>query len=306
METIVWWWSDMPPGGSKDAKLEADATGGFALIAVIWIAGLLAVTANSFGFSVRSHTLANANIMHNVRAEYIADGMADLAALRLANWRDGDPPYPLNGVASACIWSEDVSVWITVQDQGGLADLNTASPMLLTRLIGSLPTTPEVASEIVRRIRDFRDPDGMTDRQLPEEIDYDGLTWRPKNGPFEVSEELDQIPGLSFENYKVLRSMVTTHSRQPGIDFDRAPKKVLSALRIGNDAEHGSLDFSSPSAGRVFGIEIAVKLANGSSYVRQSLVTLLRQPGRPFATLSWQRSSDIPADLAAPSRTCLN
>lgn len=279
---------------------------GFALITVIWISGLLAVMAGSFAVSVRSHTLASANTLYNLRAEYIADGAALLAALRLAQWSAGEPPYALNGIARGCIWSGGEEVWIAVQDHGGLVDLNTASPVLLTRLLESLSDSSVDAADLAARIRDFRDPDSVDGRQQPEEAHYAGLTWRPKDAPFAVPEELDQIPGLTFEQFKSLRTLVTVQSQQTGIDPQRAPAKLLTALGIYGGNNPDAIQFSSPSSGRVFGIESAVRLKNGSSYVRQTVVGLVRQPGRPYATLSWQRGLDFPENPPVASEPCFN
>ena len=279
---------------------------GFALIAVIWIAGLLAVMASSFAITSRSTALVAAHSAQNLRAEYIADGIVRLSALRLADWMDGVPSYPLNGDLRACRWGEEVEVWISVQDQGGLIDLNTASPTLLKRMLETLLMPPADVLALVARIRDFRDPDGVNDSLLPEKVDYAGLSWEPKNEPFAVPEELDQIPGLSFQQYRQLRKWVTVQSQQPGFDPAVAPQDLLAALGLAAEGDQDALAFTSPSPGRVFGIEAAVRLRNGSSYVRETVVSMLRQPERPFATLSWQHGLEFPATLPPAVDPCLN
>jgi type II secretory pathway component PulK len=58
---------------------------GFVLVAVIWLAGLLAIMATGFMITVRSHTLSARNLVFNSKAEYLADGMVMLTALQLTD-----------------------------------------------------------------------------------------------------------------------------------------------------------------------------------------------------------------------------
>ncbi len=70
---------------------------GFILIVVLWIVGLVAAVAVAFVLVVRSQSLSSANRVHLARAELAADGMARLAAYRLAAAAAPDAVYALNG-----------------------------------------------------------------------------------------------------------------------------------------------------------------------------------------------------------------
>ncbi len=280
---------------------------GFVLISVIWIVGLLAVIATAFTISVRSHGLAGRNVVNNGRAEYIANGMAMLTALRLATSSDAQSTFKLNGEASGCTCCGSVSVAIAIQDQGGLIDLNTASPQLLEAAFHGLELGAEKATALLSTLRDFRDPDGQSDGGGLEPATYPGKSFGPKNAPLVTPEELDQLPGLDAGKFQKLMGMVTVHSQQPGIDLDRAPAILLQALGITDRTSAQAQSFASPSPGRVFTIDVTAELANHSRYARHAIVSLLRQPDRPFAVLAWQRGqSPLPIATGAVALPCFN
>jgi len=280
---------------------------GFVLISVIWIAGLLAVVTMTFAISVRSHILAGANVISGERAQYIADGMATLTAYRLATAPGGRQTVAINGEAAVCRWSEEAKVSVAVQDQGGLVDLNTASPQLLSGLLTGIGVLQDQATSIFLALRDYRDPDSQRADGGVEPVIYDRKPFGPKNAPFAVIEELDQIPGLDDDPFHRLLGLVTVHSQQPGIDPATAPDQLLRTLGIGRSFEDG-LQFASPSPRRVFAIDVAVEMKDRSRYVRHAIVSLLRQPERPFAILAWQQGSwnerAIAMNAALP--LCLN
>lgn len=275
---------------------------GFVLVSVIWIAGLLAVVATAFAITVRSHTLAGSNIVYNTRAESVADGMTLATALRLATATN--VKFKLNGETNYCRWPDDIAVAISVQDQGGLADLNTASPELLRALLQGLGANDVKSAEIIAALQDFRDPDSQSAAGGEEPAMFPGKSYGPKNAPLTIPEEIDQVPGLDDALFHKLMPLVTTYSQQPGIDLSSAPKQLLALLGAGES----SLRFASPSPAKTFGIDVIAELKNGSRFRRQAYISLLRQPDRPFAILAWQRGGDTgeATSLPAGGPPCFN
>lgn len=280
---------------------------GFVLVSVIWIVGLLAVIATASTLTVRSHSLAGGNVVNNGRAEYVADGMAMLTALRLATSNDAASLFKLNGEAVGCTWRDGMSVVISIQDHGGLIDLNTASPLLLDKLFQGLNLTDEKRSALLVVLRDFRDLDDLSDDGGVEPATYPGKNFGPKNAPLATPEELDQLPELDIAIFLKLKSFTTVHSQQPGIDLERAPAILLQVLGISDRTAEPALNLASPSPERVFSIDVTAERANDSRYVRHAVVSLLRQPDRPFAILAWQRGQ-VPQSVASGAVTepCLN
>ena len=266
--------------GSPDA--------GFVLVSVIWIAGLLAVVATAFAITVRSHTLAGSNVSYNTRAESVADGMAIVTALRLSAPANVNELPKLNGELAYCQWSNDIAVAISIQDQGGLVDLNTASPELLKTLVQGIGADEAKAGEIVAALQDFRDPDSQSASGGIEPAVFPGKGHGAKDAPLAIPEEIDQVPELDDALFHKLMPFVTVTSQQPGIDLSSAPLKLLDLLGTRESAAR----FASPSPAKTFSIDVTAELKNGSRYRRQALVSLLRQPDRPFAILAWRRGGD--------------
>jgi general secretion pathway protein K len=288
--------------GEKSESPDKDS--GFVLVSVIWIAGLLAVVATAFAITVRSHTLAGSNVIYNTRAESVADGAALATALRLAMPANAYEPLKLNGEPAYCQWSSDIAVAISIQDQGGLVDLNTASPALLSSLLRGLGADEAKSAEIFSALQDFRDPDSQSASGGAEPAVFQGKAYGPKNAPLAIPEEIDQVPELDDALFHKLMPFVTVYSQQPGIDLSSAPQKLLDLL----GTRESSLRFASPSPAKIFSIDVIAELKNGSRYRRQALVSLLRQPDRPFAILAWRRGGD-PGEtqpLPASGPACFN
>jgi general secretion pathway protein K len=291
---------------SSDQPARKDGEG-FVLVAVIWLAGLIAAIAAGFAFTVRVDVLSSANIARGAEAEAVADGMARLTAFLLAAEPSALERAVVGGAVTVCRWSETGTVGVAVQDQAGLIDLNAAPTYLMQRLIKGLGVSEGDAERLAAAIADYRDADsdGMAGGFEPAE--YPGVSFGPKNAPFQAIEELDQIPGMDEKLYRKLLPLVTVHSAQPGFDPTVTPPAVKQAL--GFDATGGPpgeiAGLAIASASQTFGIDVSVVSTSGARYRRLALVNLVRQPDRPYAILGWQRGGDF--ELAGKAeRDCFN
>jgi general secretion pathway protein K len=276
---------------------------GFVLIAVIWIAGLMAVIATAFVITVKSHTLIARNVVFNTKAEYIADGMAKLVASRLVR-NTGDGSQKFNGVTGFCQWSQDAIAGFRVQDQGGLVDLNLASPELLAALFAGL----HMPAGLINSIQDYRDPDLVSVDGGAEPEVYAGKNFGPKNASFVTVEELDQVPGIDDAVFARLSRFLTVHSQQTGFDLTHAPAQLLTVLGTRSAAATELAQFSSVSPSKIFGIDVVVKTKQGATFYRKAIFVLVLQPDRPFTILSWQQGRSA-TDWTFPSaaqKVCVN
>lgn len=277
---------------------------GFILIAVIWIAGLLAVMATALTASTRVHFLAGRNSLSGTRAEQIADGLARFTALNTTKLT-APTTGPQDGSWQACTWGAH-DAWIAVQSQAGLVDVNTASPALIAALLKGIAPA-EQAMRLAAEIRDFRDADRDAERGGVEPDIYPGRDYGPKNSPFTVIEELDQVPGMTPATFARLLPLVTVQSQQTGIAVDQAPAELLAILGINrNDA--GTSPFSTPAASRFLGITVAVQMKDGTHFVRTALATSMMEPERPFVFTGWSTGAwpdDLPVTTDAAVRPCL-
>jgi len=278
----------------EDEKASADPLSaphdkGFVLVSVIWISSLLAVAATTMAILIRSHTLSAITTVEQAQLEAIADGMVRLTAWRLANSTGLPQGFKPDGTPFTCQWSDDVTVTIAVQDQGSLIDLNTASPPLLHQLLTGAGLDARAADAMASDIADYRDADHEAQAGGPEPDTYPGKTFGPKNGPFEVVEELDQIPGMTRALYKKLRPLVTVYSQQTGVDPDTVPADLAALL--GLSGAQIPIQFSSPSGKKRFAISARAAFANGAVFRRESVLALTGQQQRPVVFLTWQEKA---------------
>lgn len=278
---------------------------GFVLVAVIWLAGLIAALTTGFAVKVRVDALTASNIVRNTQVELIADGMA-----RLAAWRLATAAQPTNNTRIECVWRKGVTVDVLIQDQSGLADINILPPTILAELLRGLGADDRRAKEISEAILDFRDADSEAQSGGTEPKTYPERNFGPKNAPYEAVEELDQLPDMDENLYRQLLPLVTVSSSQAGIDPASAPLALRKAFnQSASGAFTGSLaNFVGASQGRTFGLDVRVTADNGARYRRLATAIILRQPERPFAFLTWQRGGEWTDNKAAarPTTSCFN
>jgi general secretion pathway protein K len=277
---------------------------GFVLIAVIWIAGLLAITATAFLSLTTSQIFLARNVAESQVLDGAASGVATLESYELAqsNTAQETPQW------KSCAWNADISVSFRIQDHGGLVDLNTANPDLMLALLSGLTRNPARARRIYAEIQDFKDPDQLSSSGGQEPSEYAGKTYGPKDAPFETPFELDQIPSLSDDEFQALLSFVTVQSQQSGVDLSKAPQELKVLLKAGGTAGVDVQQFNIPSPARIYAIDAIAKRKGGGTFARHTLINLLRQPDKPFAILEWRRTNNYPNALSIPkpARPCFS
>jgi general secretion pathway protein K len=282
------------------------ANRGFILVAVLWLAGLIAALATGFMLTVRIEALTAANVNQNAQSEYIADGMARLTAWRLAVHPEN---YSSDAGSFQCIWNDRVAVAVTIQDQAGLADLNVMPPMFFETLFLKLGAASVRAKDLSMAMVDFRDADSVSMTGAAEPQTYPDRDFGPKNSPFQAIEEIDQLPGMDELLYEKLLPLVTVHSSQPGIDPLSAPTNLRQLFGEANDGVFtGALvNYQGSSQRKTFGIDVRVTNDNGSRFRRRAIAVVLQQPKQPFVFLEWQRGNDWPKDNSVQAVVpCLN
>jgi general secretion pathway protein K len=278
-----------------DGETEDGSNRAFILISVIWIAGLLAVISSAFAINLRVQILSGANTLQSAKAEFISDGLVYLTAFKLAAETEKDRVIPRDGKALLCPWKSDAQAEVAVQDQGGLIDLNAASAELMTKVFLAAGLPEEKAKQLASDVEDYRDSDSDAKGGGSEPETYSGVSFGPKNAPFQAVEELDQVPGVNDELYNRLLPLLTVYSLQPGFDPELMAPGLRQLLGVGADGKlpAGLTAYSAESQGSTFGIETTVRLANGTAFRRNAVVAISRTAERPFTILSWQRGISV-------------
>ena len=204
---------------------------GIALIIVLWITTLLMLIASSFIYAMRTDINIVANSMSRARLEAAAD-----AAVQRGVFEMFKPPQLLgrwaaDGVPQA--WSyQGVAVEVSMTDESGKIDINTASDALLRGLFLAQGINEEDAAVVTDAILDWRDPDSLKRLRGAEEADYfaAGYSYKPANSAFQSNEELRLVIGMTPELFDKVAPLITIYSRQPGINAGIASRGVLRAL----------------------------------------------------------------------------
>ena len=306
--------SSRPRRSPKPSKARRER--GLALVVVLWTVTILAVIAASFSQSTRTGTKIARNALDNAQARALAEAGINRAVLSLF---DADPErrWPTDGSPVRFAYGGG-EIEVSIQDEAGKVDLNSARERLLTGLFEALELPPESRRRLFDRIADFRDGDDEPRPEGAEDEDYRaaGLSLESKDAPFERSDEIEQVLGIDPQNARKLLPLVTAYSGLPGIDPESAPREALLAIPDVKRAEVEALleARAEPQAGdglralptlggvgsylaespqTHFTIRADARTANGARFVREALVWLKRSPGQLFQFLSW-RQGDLP------------
>ena len=277
----------------------------------------LALIAVSFVYTSQTQAQIAKNVIEAERAEAMADAMAfhtigALLASRSAAGgnadvrADGSPhriPHPLADVV------------VTVQDEGGLVDLNSAAPDLLAGLFRTGGLDAAAAKALAQRIAAMRT--GGSGGRMAAEASFVRPAWLPQDmtdRPFDRVAALKRLPGVSDDLYSRVSPALTVLSGSTGIDPRHAPRHALLAVPGFDPAIVDSIiadravatwsartsrrpllsaavwrRFLTESTGRVFRVRASVRTKAGSAFLREAAVEFTDFPERPYAILDWDQ-----------------
>ena len=199
---------------------------------------------------------------------------------------------------------------VEVLDEAAKVDINKAGLPLIESLLMGLGETPETASAIAAAILDYRDRDLVRQRNGAEQADYiaAGLTWAPKNAPFEAVVELGQVLGMTTELVAKLRPHVTVHSGSAGVDPRTVGDELVALIRRGMEGSSASFAtfpelsrlsslpsmFTAVSQQRTFAIRVTAITSPGATFVREAVVDLGPRLAPHYSFRSWRRGALTP------------
>lgn len=289
---------------------------GVALVIVLWVLALLAVVVLGFAVETRSGLRIARNHVESARARALADAGVSLAIAKLTT-PNPEIPWPADGRSRVFFFGEG-EIRVSVQDEGGKVDLNTAPDDLLAGLFLALDIAPDVGQRLVDAIDDWKDPDDLRRPNGAEADDYRaaGLPYGPRNGPFESVDELRLVLGMTRDLYRRVSPFVTVYSRSARVNPMTAPPAVLRAIpglapalvdayvearsrQTASDAAtalpplSGGTSYMSRLATGAVSIRSEALLAgSGTRYVRSAIVRLSRRGDVPFSYLSWRQEEE--------------
>jgi general secretion pathway protein K len=268
---------------------------GAALLLVMWLILLLSGLVAGYAMSARIESMQGNGLARGVAAREAARAGVEYAMSRML---DADPVqrWVPDGRAYRFVF-DGAQLDVSVRDETGKVDLNSAGPDLLAGLLRVQGEPAESASRLAGAIIDWRDEDSLVQAAGgAEDADYAnaGLAWGAKDAPFETVAELEQVLGMRPALFRSLAPYLTAHGglAMPNAAFADGP--VLQAMGVERPQPTGD---PLPAAGSgTYSIESRARLPNGRS---AHLSVILRAGGNgltgsSYTPLRWQDGAAAP------------
>jgi general secretion pathway protein K len=268
---------------------------GFALVTVLWTLVLLTLLAGMLMQSARISASLERNAWHRMQAEAAAETGFTKSILSLLD-PDAKKRWPIDG-REVHITGNGLPLIITIQDELGRIDINTAPREVLAALFASAGGRQAPVEALVESILSWRQ--GDTDNRRANSDGTRASQPVMRRNLFRNVSELKSLPGMTNELFERIRPAVTVHSRRATIDPVTAPRQALLALpgataesvqrimRERDAADSGTGQATTPLSGRAFKISIIVQ-QNGNNVHLERTVRLLPQ-GTPVYWLLQDR-----------------
>ena len=296
---------------------------GFALLLVIWVLALLALLAAGVAADTSSETVIARNRLDIAGARDAADSGVSLAILGLL---DSDPAkrLPVDG-REVDFQIGDRTVTVSIVDEGGKIDLNTAPSELLAGLADELGLEASdrnaLLTGVAARRKTFAKLIGnpaLLASPLFSDIggaDPGGLGLQA----FADSSEIQSLPGLSHDAAARLLPDLTVYSQRPTINPLTAPREALLAVPGISPEEvdfyftaRYQTNFEKPALSGVDryvgvtpprAVTITARASAGTArFTREAVVLLSGNLSlRPYRILRWRQPREAPPSRAASS-----
>lgn len=286
---------------------------GIAFVLVLWVIAMLAILLGSFSLVARTENLQSRHLFDTTQARYAAE-----AGLNLAIFEMRKPDPTLRWVADGRPYRfgyGDAEIEISITDDSGKIDINTADADLLTSMFMGRGVAQEQAQALAAAILDWRDPDDLEQPNGAEEPEYKaaGLSYAPKNAPFDTVSELQQVLGMTYALYEKVEPGLTIYSGRNAPNASFANEVALRAMYPDASAEQiqqfiqqlQSQQPGMPSQGLVapdgtpvmaggggltYSVKSRAKLPNGASTILDATIRMggVSTAGRPYVILRWR------------------
>lgn len=283
---------------------------GVALILVLWVIALMSVLLGSFALIARTENLQARHLLDATTARYAAEAGLERAVYEL---RNVDPLTRWVGDGRAYEFAFDhAKVQVQLTDETGKIDINSADDNLLQSMFVSVGVSLDQAANLSDAIQDWRDPDDDVHARGAEAAQYksQGLSYLPRNAPFQTVSEVQQVFGMNYELYSRIEPAITIYAGGGNPNAAYAPLEVLMTLPGWTEefarqyiaarqlVEPGQPGPPGPDGnplvanggGNTYTVKSRATLANGASTVLDASIRLggVGAAGRPYTVLRWR------------------
>ena len=312
---------------TEAASRRHDREDGFALIVALWAIAVIGLVGLGYVATARARVAASAAGSEHARLNLLAEAAVTKALADLVD--DGrrgslaDPQRPADGRAAICAIAPDVTAIVTVEDEAGKVNLNTAPVDLLRATFALSGLGQDAAAGLAGLV--------IAERQRVSAAPPTGASGvrRQRRGERSVVagtfQSVFQLAALSAEAEAAMPALLpwlTVHTGLPGIDPTRAPLSLLTglgdrapaaarAVQPGGAPERTGWqirpEWSSPSERRHFLVRASVASGRSRSSV-EAVVAVAPLPQPAYRVLEWRsgkaRSGDARLSPAADMPPC--
>jgi general secretion pathway protein K len=127
---------------------------------------------------------------------------------------------------------DGAEVEIRITDETGKIDLNAVEPLVLAQFLMGFDLALDEADALAAAIVDWRDEDDLVSLNGAELDAYEaaGLDYGPKNAPFDLIGEVQQVLGMDYALYERIAPYLTLYSGLALPNPAFAAEPVLRAL----------------------------------------------------------------------------
>jgi general secretion pathway protein K len=279
---------------------------GFALVAVIWSLGLITLLGTAVIVGARYRIRVTSSIASVTAAAAAAESAINLAiTLALSATPGQNVKFPLR-----CRLPGGERVTVTVEEETGKVDLNTATPAVLARLFTALTRDQSIGTRIAQRILEFRDP-GKGQAKDTDPRSTNNKSDDARKARFTTIMQLDQIDGISPQLFRMALRFVTVRSGRTEPEADAASPALRELLNL--EQKPAGPTRGLPANASVT-IRADVRAPNDARFIREALISLGSENDRPFLIREW-RHGDVDSrelafttqprgDTEAPEKSC--
>jgi general secretion pathway protein K len=288
---------------------------GVAFLLVLWVVAMLSIMLGSFALIARTENLQARHLFDTTQARYAAEAGLNLAVYEL---RKNDPLLRWIGDGRPYTFGYgEAEVEVRITDDSGKIDLNAADETMLMGLFTARGLDHDHAQALADAVQDWKDADDDTRPNGAEIAQYKaaGLSYGPRNAPFDTVSELQQVLGMSYPLYTALEPALTLYSGRSAPDVQYAPLEALQALPdMTQDCAQQIIDLRQtimpgdaagaapqPTCGGVslamtggggltYSVKSRAKLPNGASTTLDATIRMggINAAGRPYVILRWR------------------
>ena len=278
---------------------------GFALVAVIWSLGLIVLLGTAVIVGARYRGGVASVDTSAARAAAAAETSVNIAIAAILT-QEPNLKFPLR-----CNLPGGELAIIAVEEEIGKVDLNAASRGVVERLFVGLTRDKvlgaQIAASLIAVREEKRAPTGSTSAPATSEGGNPGAP----AVRFTSITELDRIRGVSPDLFRVALPLVTVRSGRTEPDGRAAPPALAQLLGLDSSAIAQERQVSVGD----LTVRADVRTPDGSRYVREVLISIGGEQGRPYVIREWRRgyarsdgsrSDEIPLNDGSARRCLLN